>query len=127
MVELESNTTLCHICNHEAEYTCENCGEYVCDNCTTPYTLHNQVDWTQCINCGENQTQAASDAYFDELKKEKEWAELETIRKNKQNEYARKRYNSAEQVEKRKLVKIKQAEERLKNRCELLNILTKNL
>lgn len=117
----------CHICGEYADYSCENCGEYVCDNCIVPYTLHNPVDWTQCINCGDSATKAASDAYFAEIERNRKINELDTKKKSIRNEKARIRYNSAEQKEKRRLKKIKKLEEQLQFRKEMWDLLTKNL
>jgi hypothetical protein len=44
---------ICHICKKEAKYECEDCDLPVCDGCTTPFTIHNQIQYTQCLQCGE--------------------------------------------------------------------------
>ena len=61
----------CHICGKDAEYECEDCGELVCDSCTTPYTIHNQIQYTQCIECGDDEMEARSDAHFKEVEDER--------------------------------------------------------
>lgn len=64
----DRNKNVCHICGKYADNVCEDCGKMVCDECTTPYTIHNQIEYTQCIDCGEEESEIRSNEYYNNSK-----------------------------------------------------------
>jgi hypothetical protein len=113
----------CHLCGCDTDYICEDCEEPVCESCTTPYTIHNQIEYCQCKSCGEGFEAARSLEYW-----EREDAEKARRKKmDERNAKARKRYNSPEQVEKRRLKKIELLKKRQEQRLKSLESIGKIL
>lgn len=104
----------CVVCGGAAEFVCERCNEPVCEDCATPFTMQNQIDYTQCSNCTEmGAISAREDA--------REWEDFEDALKEKKRlrkEKAKQRYWLPENVEKRRLKKIARDEMRREARIE---------
>lgn len=113
----------CHICGAETEFACQDCGQPVCEDCCVPYTQFNQCDFTRCNECQsgidaetarENMRRWAQEEE-EQRKEEEKQRKLEHRRK-----MARKRYWKPENIEKRRIAKIKRRQERAELRSKQL-------
>jgi hypothetical protein len=104
----------CHICGEITEFICEDCEEYVCEDCAVPYTPQNNCEGTHCSECYDT-SQRQWIEYCQKLEIEEE---IRREKRERRNAAARKRYNSPEQVEKRRVIKKKRIEESIKRDIE---------
>ena len=111
----------CHICGAQTDFTCRDCDEPVCEDCCTPMTLQNQIDYALCAECYDLQETAT---YF-EAAKEHEISEKLKAKKKATADKRRARYWKPENVEKRRLAKLKHKQERAERDRQMLEATAK--
>jgi len=84
------------------EFRCKDCDLPVCEDCCVQPTYMNQVDYTQCQECGDY----AQEEYFLEVSREQEYEAKLEAKRQKRRDDAKTRYWKPENVEKRRLKKI---------------------
>lgn len=113
----------CHMCGELTEFICEDCDESVCENCCAVSTYMDQIEGTYCQECYDTSQQE----YLDSCIKEEEIEDEKRKKRKKKNAKRRAWYNSPEQREKRRLIKIElgrlRREQVLNNMKELGNVL----
>ena len=60
----------CYICGELTEWECERCEQLVCEDCITPITIHNQMDYCQCVECTDTLEMERADEYQKDLEYE---------------------------------------------------------
>ena len=111
----------CHICGVRTDFVCRDCSEPVCEDCCIPMTLQNQIDYALCSECYDSQETAI---YF-EAAKEQEIAEKAKAKKKAAADKRRATYWKPENIEKRRLAKLKHKQERAERNRQMLEAAAK--
>ena len=107
----------CHVCEDvKAEFTCAQCEEPVCEDCCVIPTYENQLECTLCVVCGDNNECDRQEEISSEWKRE----EAEKLKRDLINSKRKATYWKPENIEKRRVAKIKRNRERVDQNRKML-------
>lgn len=98
----------CHICGQSTEFTCRDCVQPACEDCLVPFTPQNNIDYCLCNYCHEEAEARRFLGYLEESERQ----EARKSKKAEANAKRRANYWKPENIEKRRLAKIKRQKEK---------------
>ena len=106
----------CHICGENAEFWCRQCEESVCEECCIPYTIHNNIDYTLCVECNS----ANEMADYNERKAQRRKDDIKKAKQKARNDKARERYWLPDTIEKRNIRRAELVKKRQEHRIKMM-------